>query len=318
MRWSASAVGLAIIALTPAGLLIGCAGITVWEVRPEPLARAVRHGLGQHPLGVPAAPIAGTGTGVGAAADDARRPPAPDASLARASAAFDQARRREHLGRDDALRLYGESMALAWSILEIPAPAAVANDPARTHARALYNRSLDRFLRLSGGQRFRLDASWRDEMEHRGIRVAFASDPSLWAPDRFDELRFAGDYVVAGMAPYYGSDGLGVPLVAVRSPSPEDLDRRQGPDRFLPYWEVYPVTAILRFAPTAGGPPNAVLELHDTLRSTHLGIGGGWRPLAADLTTPTAFHFARSRLSSYERISLFTPQQITRPRTARW
>ena len=34
--------------------------------------------------------------------------------------------------------------------------------------------------------------------------------------------------------------------------------------------------------------------------------------MAADLTTPTAYHFARGRLSFYERLSLFTPERLVR------
>ena len=55
-----------------------------------------------------------------------------------------------------------------------------------------------------------------------------------------------------------------------------------------------------------------MLELHDTLRSTQIQTGAGLMPIAADLTTPTAYHFACGRLSSYERLSLFTPQRLVR------
>ena len=142
--------------------------------------------------------------------------------------------------------------------------------------------------------------------------MRFRRDEAVWSPERFDELRFAGDYVVGGMDHYYGSDGIGVPLIAVRRPTHDELDHRQGPDRFYPYWEVYPVTAVLRFEDPGTGPPVAILELHDTLRSTHIELRGRPVPLAADLTTPTAYHFARGRLSFYERVSLFTPQRLGR------
>jgi pimeloyl-ACP methyl ester carboxylesterase len=142
--------------------------------------------------------------------------------------------------------------------------------------------------------------------------VTIDRTPLVWDPDRFDELRFAGDYVVCGMDHYYGSNGIGVPLLAVRRPSQEELDHREGPDRFYPYWEVYPVTAVLRFDASGAGRSCPVLELHDTLRTSHVETGGGLMPLAADLTTPTAFHFARGRLPFYERLSLFTPERLRR------
>lgn len=298
MRWSASAVGLAIIALISSGLLGGCAGVAVWEVRPEAVARTVRHGLGQHPHGEPGAPRP--------AFADRQPPPAPDSPLTHAYALYDEALRSEAYSRTTALRLYAESMAFTWGSMQGPAASGTDLD----RARSLYNRSLDRFLRLSGGHRLHPDASWCADLRRRGIGVALGRDPSVWDPDRFDELRFAGDYVVCGMHHYFGSDGVGVPLIAVRRPSQQELDHRQGPERFYPYWEVYPVTAVLRFGASGAEPPT--LELHDTLRSSHLATAGGILPLAADLTTPTAYHFARGRLSFYERVSLFTPERVVR------
>ena len=306
MRWSASAVGLAIIALTSSGLVIGCASVTVWEVRPEAAARAARHLVGERPLGQPNPP------GHGPA--DLRPPPAPDSALTLAYARFDEAGRCEHRSRDVALRLHAESMALAWGSLDDRSPR-VGPDltvPGSDRARSLYNRALNRFLRLAGGHRFRPDTSWLVELEHRGITISIGRDPSLWDPDRFDELRFAGDYVVCGMDHYFGSDGIGVPMMGVRRPAAEEVDHRQGPDRFYPYWEVYPVTAVLRFRASGAGPAVPILELHDTLRSTQTVAGGASIPLAADLTTPTAYHFARGGLSFYERVSLFTPQRLVR------
>ena len=297
MRWPAPAIGLTLIALASSVLVIGCASVTVWEVRPEAAARAVRHVVGQRPLGQPGSP--GTGSA------DPARPAGPDAALVQAQVSFDEARRRELLSRDAALRLYAGSMAFAWESMG----GFDVSGPGRDRARSIYNRALDRFLRVAGGHRLRPDASWCAEMERRGIRVTVGRDPLLWDPDRFDELRFAGDYVVCGMDHYYGCDGVGVPLIAVRRPSREELDRREGPDRFYPYWEVYPVTAVLRFDSAGVGP---VLELHDTLRSTQIQTGAGMMPIAADLTTPTAYHFACGRLSSYERLSLFTPQRLVR------
>ncbi len=119
------------------------------------------------------------------------------------------------------------------------------------------------------------------------MTVAFGPGPNLWAPEPFDELRFPGDYIVRGVEHYYGSDGLGVPLIAIRTPTREQLERRHGADRFFPYREVYPVTAILRFEDGVG--QSAVLELHDTLEVERVSVGGRDVPLAADLTTPTAY-----------------------------
>ena len=112
---------------------------------------------------------------------------------------------------------------------------------------------------------------------------------------------------------YYGSDGLGVPLFAVHRPGQEELDRRQGAERLFPYCEVYAVTALLRPGQGLGAGGGAwVLELHDALTTDLVPVGDRVEPLAADLTTATAYHIARGRLSRYERISFLTPERLVR------
>jgi pimeloyl-ACP methyl ester carboxylesterase len=276
----------------------GCVRVNVWEVRPERAARAVRDLTGQEPFGQVGRRIP--------AASGVLTPLAICPELASARDLFEEARRADLLAHGDAPWLYGRCMAVALHVL-----AADPDAPAIGEARALYNLSLDRVLRLTGGHVIRPDPAWPEEWARRGMPVVFARGPGLWAPERFDELRFAGDYVVCGMDHYYGSDGLGVPLMAVRRPSREEMDRRQGAERFFPYWEVYPVTALLRPGQGAGGGA-WVLELHDALNVAFVPVGGRVEPLAADLTTPTAYHVARGRLERYERISFLTPERLVR------
>ncbi len=306
MRRPTSGLIGALVVATLLAETTGCATVRVWEVRPEPAAEAVRNLAGEKPFG----------------RTDAQRWPAtatanaspPSPKLARAENLFNQARRAETLASEKSARLYRDCMVVAMQVMTAAQVGAAGGDeqPEFLESRALYNRALERFLRLTGRHVIRPDESWRAELARLGASVASDRGEHLWAPERFDELRFTGDYVVRGIDRYYGSDGLGVPLIAIRRPSPEELERRQGADRFFPYWEVYPVTAVLRFEHAAADGASAVLELHDTLEADRVSIGGRPVPLAADLTTPTAYHFAKGRLERYERISLFTPQKITR------
>jgi pimeloyl-ACP methyl ester carboxylesterase len=227
---------------------------------------------------------------------------------------FHSANRAEVLARKTASAFYLDCMALAMRVMTAPRIGAASSDesPEFLEARAVYNRALERFLRLTGHHVVRPDESWRAELARQGVRVASGRGARVWAPERFDELRFAGDYVVRGMDHYYGSDGLGVPLIAIRKPSPEELERRRGADRFFPYWEVYPVTAVLRCEQGACHGAYSILEFQDTIEADRVSIGELTSRLAADLTTPTAYHYARGRLGHYERISLFTPQRLSR------
>ena len=77
--------------------------------------------------------------------------------------------------------------------------------------------------------------------------------------------------------------------------------------------EVYPVTALLRVVPASGGDglpagaPEYRLELRDPLASRRAELAGRRRPIATDLTTPLAYHFARSPLPVLQEVGLLDP-----------
>ena len=306
MRFSARGLVRLLVGLLLTIHGAGCARVRVWELRPGWLNQAFRELKGEGSSNGPK--VTGTGGVPG------KTPPLPPPSLIRAEACFDEARRREGRSGDEALRLYLESLACAWATLA-DAEASYGEgspDPPRDQTMSVYNRALEGFLRLAGGRRFRLDNSWCSALSRRGLSVALRRDGAVWPPDRFDEFRFAGDFTITGMDHHHGSEGLGVPLIASRRPGLEELERRQGEERFYPFWEVHAVTAVLRFEQPAAGASRAVLELHDPLRFDRVAIGGREVALAADLTTATAYHFAHSRLKWYEQVSMFTPGKLTR------
>ena len=79
--------------------------------------------------------------------------------------------------------------------------------------------------------------------------------------------------------------------------------------------QVYPVTAVLRVTrprdERAGVGPEAILELHDPVRYRRVSLSPDrTAPLAADLSTPLAFHLARSPLPILEPIGLLQPQWL--------
>lgn len=287
-------------ALAIAAVLAGAGGcgMRVWEIRPEPAARALRGLAGEAPLGH------ADRASMPAHGKQAPAPPGP--RLARAAGLFEDARHIEGFSRQRAMFAYRESMILA---LDEVRDSGDTNDGRA--AQVLYNRALGRFLRLGGRHHLRLDDEWLAMMAERGLPVAFANGPGLWNPGRFDEIRFAGDFLVRGADRYHGAEGLGVPVMAIRTPTRERLANRQGADRFLANEEVYPATAVLRFPDGAAETSPAVLELHDTLEVERVDIGGRIVPLAADLTTPTAYQFAHGRLGRDDPVSLLTPRELT-------
>ena len=230
----------------------GCVDVKVWKLRPERAARAVRDLTDQEPFGqVGLRPHAASGVS------------APLAIIPELAAARTWSIKRG--GPSSWLagmprRLYGRCMAVALEVIAAdPDPRAIGE------ARVPLQHVGRPRPAADGRPRHQARSGVAQEWIRRGLPVVFARGPGLWAPEHFDEFRFAGDYVVSGMDHYYGSNGLGVPLIAVRSPSRQELDRREGAERFFPYWEVYPVTALLAAGPEHGGGGAWVLELHDAL-----------------------------------------------------
>lgn len=172
-----------------------------------------------------------------------------------------------------------------------------------------HNHALERFIRVTSGRRVRFDESWEKSLASRGLHVQIRRDGVVWAPEAFDEFKVAGDYAVFGLNAQR-TDGLGVPLFAVRKRSWRDPDRQKGPNRFLPPFQSYPATAFVRWLPADGpGRPPALLELHDPLRYDAVAVGDRSAPLAADRTAPLVYYFTMSDLDKFTQLGFLDPQR---------
>ncbi len=169
-------------------------------------------------------------------------------------------------------------------------------------------------MRLTGGRKIHPDDSWHERLNALGIRVVTLGEggDAHCVPKRFDELLFARDYGVRGMEHQYRTEGLGVPLIAVRDFKLRRLEHCEGMEQFLMPREVYPVTAVLRIVPPGrrrsdGGLAGISPGAPRPPRRPAGRAGRPRRPLAADLTTPLAYHFARSPLPVLQEVGLLDP-----------
>jgi pimeloyl-ACP methyl ester carboxylesterase len=178
----------------------------------------------------------------------------------------------------------------------------------RADAVDLYNRSVERFLRRSAGRKLLPDDAWERQLRQQDLNIAVRRDESVWAPDPFDELKFADDYIAIGV-PARQRDGLGVRMLAVRKRWWRDPDRQSAPQKFFTPVQVYPVTVILRFLPNEStGKPEALVELHDPIRYDGVQLAGYKVPLAADFTTPLVYQVTASDLDRITYLGFFDPQ----------
>ncbi len=284
-------------------LATGCQGVSVWRVVSAP---RVWPTVSRDRTDIAALPHADGDRG------------GPDGRRAAAADSYAAGRAAARVSPELAARYQLGAIADASAALAAlpPAPGANGADDDRriVDAREISNAALEELLRLTGGRWIHPDAKWRARLAANGVRVVGPGDgdPSCCDPDRFDELLFTRDYNVRGMEHPYRTEGIGVPLIAVRRFDPMRLGHREGEDRFLMPHEVYPVTAVLRIVTPAGehGPTAATeyrLELRDPLTTHQVELAGRARPLASDLTTPLAYHFARSPLPILQEVGLLDP-----------
>jgi pimeloyl-ACP methyl ester carboxylesterase len=236
-----------------------------------------------------------------------------DALLARALLSLRTGRAARRASREVAVRYDFDALADADAALAA-LPDGPDRDPRVREARGIYNEALEDILRITGGRTLRLDEPWRNSLNAQGIRLTVETDGAVWSPDRFGEFLFADDYVVGGIGQQYRTQGIGVPLVAIREFRWNELGNRPGQDRFLMPREIYPATAVLRVVRSeddrAGSAVEYRLELHDTIRTQDVAFGDRSEPLAIDLTTPLAYHFARSPMPILQEVGLLDPQWL--------
>jgi pimeloyl-ACP methyl ester carboxylesterase len=184
-------------------------------------------------------------------------------------------------------------------------------DPDLPRARVLHSSAQEEFLRTTSGRSVKLDEKWRAGLEEQGIRLTIARDSEFLSPESFDRFFFDDDFAVKNLDDEHKTEGVGVPLIALRRFDLRALERREGEEKFLMPRQVYPMTAVLKPEPTAPGEPyNLRLELHDPLVESTVDLDGPAEPLAADLTTPLVYHFVQSPLPILQEIGLLDPQWL--------
>ena len=240
----------------------------------------------------------------------------PDVLLARADASYRAGLDARRTSRDVAARYQVDALADASEALVglLAEPGARTSDPRTTGARILLDAAQGEFLRVTSGRRVRLDEAWRAGLAEKGIGLTVVRDAEFLSPESFDEFLFVDDYAIKNLDHQYKTEGVGVPLIALRKFDLRQIEGRQGEEKFLMPRQVYPMTALLKLeppTPNRPGEPYALrLELHDPLVERRVELGGRSEPLATDLTTPLVYHFVQSPLPILQEIGLLDPQWL--------
>jgi hypothetical protein len=218
--------------------------------------------------------------------------PAADELLAAAEEAYREARRRDGLLPAPALPLYRDAAVSAAQALAV-AP----DDPDFIDITTdLYNRAVERLIRLSQDRRVRGRRCWHEVLVGLGIGVEGVSD--FLNPARFEELVSTRDIRARGLREWYDNPGLGVSLVANRDN--ERIAPADPRDRLYPEKVRAATTAVLHVDNDA-----PALVLHDPFEERVVTMGERTVRMATDRSTPYAVQLAWSNLKKAARSRLF-------------
>jgi hypothetical protein len=219
--------------------------------------------------------------------------PSPELALVLAQRSYRQARALECWSWGRAIARYRDAGAYASIALE-------GMEAIALRARETHNAAIARLLALAQKAPvfadLALESDWLATLRQLGVSAAGTT--RLLAPERVGRLVSADEYHVSGFSHHYGSNGLGVPLVALW-PSDRARNARAPEDRYFPDDVATPATAVLRAGEQGTGGPwhgrSLTLVLHDPFDSRTIEAGGKAWPLAADRTTALAVQVNRGR-----------------------
>lgn len=164
-----------------------------------------------------------------------------------------------------------------------------------------YNQSLENLLRIlnkDGGLKPNVDRQLNVDGWTVNFRIHLRGP---WQADEFVKFEFANDFEIKGIANKHRTEGLGVPLIAVRKRD----ESRSAIDKYYPTGLALPVTAFLRFSDASCQVGTAevqnvqcAIEFHDSLRSRNILVGNRHAPLESDITTPLAYFLQNPLVST--------------------
>jgi len=156
----------------------------------------------------------------------------------------------------------------------------------------LYNLSLWQGLKTGTDGRIELRGGTR-RLPVGGIAIEVDHRRLPWDFSRFTRFEAADGYAVRGLSVRNRSDGLGVPLIAIRRSEKEDLFGSQA----------IPATAFLRLqgdlAQLGSGAMRATLEVHSAYEEDTVAVGGREVPLEKDTSITTAYKLAEEEIWSF-------------------
>ncbi|WP_051261836.1 esterase/lipase family protein [Desulfovibrio inopinatus] len=175
-------------------------------------------------------------------------------------------------------------------------------EPSFGIARRFYDRALAELIVNRRERNLTPRANERLPMLDGSVQLDPPKSELAWNPTEFDKYFVSYEFKTFGLTEEYITQGVGVPLIAVRNV--KEQDSRDVRNRFIPsIRQTFAATVFLRIKPADERPSplppvrQARLELYDPFKSFEIQEGwddasqedGRHLPLTSDLTTPLAY-----------------------------
>ncbi|MCA9057504.1 MAG: alpha/beta fold hydrolase [Planctomycetaceae bacterium] len=225
----------------------------------------------------------------------------------------------EHVRAHDvglASELYLDSAHAAWNYFSMPDRSGTLPDPNASEHRStaeVYNASCEALLRIAQKYGdYHLGHSFRMPVSRRAIQFEIPFPSTVLRADNLSEFEFVSDYELKNLRNRHTTSGLGVPIIAVRKPSPV-------PEPIEEYYTEgmsFAATMVLRFPDGVPGRSDQQsipirLQAYDPRESDGMVVGQTLLPLETDASTPLA------RFLSNEDLKLLDTWGLIRPDHAR-
>ena len=172
-----------------------------------------------------------------------------------------------------------------------------AYDPQFREICDIYNHSLENLLRIfCSNTEIKTGASHLIGDGNDAIAIDVAVE-GRWKREEFERFELVNDFQISGIDNHYRTFGLGVPLIAVRKPTSENVSSFE---KYYPPSLSVPMTAFLEVLSfdASEGRLRALLRLFDPQQQTIVETKSGAAPLESDLTVPIAYYLQNPLLNS--------------------
>lgn len=211
-----------------------------------------------------------------------------------------------------ASELYLDSSKAAWRYFATQDTSGEQPDPGRSEHRStaeVYNAASEGLLRISNRLgKVKLGQSMLMPLTNRRLLFDIPFPSNLLTPEQLSEFEFVSDYELKNLKTRHVTQGLGVPIIAIRRAS-------QSPDPVEKYYTKgmsFAATLVLRFEETEqsyDSPYDVQLQILDPRESDAMLVGDSLMPLETDVSTPLARYLSNRDISLLDTWGFIRPDR---------